>query len=319
MATVTALGYVGVYADDPTKWVMFGQNVLGLPLASAEGAPDPSRPIRLRLDERAYRIEVFPAAEDGVGSPQGGGAGVVAHVGWECASEADWHGVLEQVGKAGIDAVMAPPEECRRQQVRGLAHVTDPAGYHLHLYYGQSLGPLPIRPTRPMTGFVTGAQGLGHVVLRVDDLAAATEFYCEVLGLRPTDYWSGVLAFLRCNRRHHSLALAEGDGGPLLFHMMLQVGSIDDVGLAQAACEEHGVQQTMTLGRHMNDRMLSFYMRTPSGFEIEYGCDPIEIDEASWSVREFPDRSIWGHRPLVPRSLRVSSDDVKEVKGAGGG
>ena len=34
-----------------------------------------------------------------------------------------------------------------------------------------------------------------------------------------------------------------------------------------------------TLGRHMNDQMLSFYMRTPGGFDVEFGCEGLEVDD----------------------------------------
>jgi 3,4-dihydroxy-9,10-secoandrosta-1,3,5(10)-triene-9,17-dione 4,5-dioxygenase len=41
----------------------------------------------------------------------------------------------------------------------------------------------------------------------------------------------------------------------------------------------------MTLGTHTDDRMTSFYLRTPSGFEIEYGCGGRFVDDASCASR----------------------------------
>ena len=35
------------------------------------------------------------------------------------------------------------------------------------------------------------------------------------------------------------------------------------------------VPVTATLGRHTNDRMVSFYVRTPAGFEVEFGFGAI--------------------------------------------
>ena len=40
----------------------------------------------------------------------------------------------------------------------------------------------------------------------------------------------------------------------------------------------------MTLGRHTNDLMTSFYVRTPSGFEIEYGTGGLVVDDDTWQV-----------------------------------
>jgi hypothetical protein len=54
----------------------------------------------------------------------------------------------------------------------------------------------------------------------------------------------------------------------------------------------------MSLGRHTNDLMTSFYVRTPSGFEIEYGYGGVLIeDEASWQVDTYDAISLWGHKP----------------------
>ena len=67
----------------------------------------------------------------------------------------------------------------------------------------------PFTPGRPMSGFVTGEQGLGHVVLIVPDLAAAEAFYTDVLGFRLSDSVEAGLSlrFLHCAghaARHHT-------------------------------------------------------------------------------------------------------------------
>ena len=51
----------------------------------------------------------------------------------------------------------------------------------------------------------------------------------------------------------------------------------------------------MTLGRHPNDRMVSFYVRSPSGFEIEYGWGALEVGE-EWTVTQYDAVSVWGHK-----------------------
>jgi 3,4-dihydroxy-9,10-secoandrosta-1,3,5(10)-triene-9,17-dione 4,5-dioxygenase len=51
-----------------------------------------------------------------------------------------------------------------------------------------------------------------------------------------------------------------------------------------------------TLGRHVNDKMLSFYMKTPSGFDVEFGCEGLQVeDDFSWIARESTAVSLWGH------------------------
>jgi 3,4-dihydroxy-9,10-secoandrosta-1,3,5(10)-triene-9,17-dione 4,5-dioxygenase len=41
--------------------------------------------------------------------------------------------------------------------------------------------------------------------------------------------------------------------------------------------------------------MLSFYMKTPSGFDIEFGCEGLEVDDDDWVARESTAVSLWGH------------------------
>jgi len=57
---------------------------------------------------------------------------------------------------------------------------------------------------------------------------------------------------------------------------------MDDVGATYDACTDKGVTITSTLGRHTNDRMTSFYMRTRSGFLVEYGHGGRLIDDERW-------------------------------------
>lgn len=106
---------------------------------------------------------------------------------------------------------------------------------------------------------------------------------------------------MRVNPRHHSMALgnrskAGGGSARRLGHFMVEVNDLDDVGLAQAASEVRGLNPGQ-LGRHTNDRMLSFYMTTPSGFRVEFGFGGLLIDDCEWTVREYSSTSVWGHGP----------------------
>jgi 3,4-dihydroxy-9,10-secoandrosta-1,3,5(10)-triene-9,17-dione 4,5-dioxygenase len=41
--------------------------------------------------------------------------------------------------------------------------------------------------------------------------------------------------------------------------------------------------------------MISFYMKTPSGFDLEYGYGGLQCDWERHSAFEFTRVSIWGH------------------------
>jgi Glyoxalase/Bleomycin resistance protein/Dioxygenase superfamily len=81
-----------------------------------------------------------------------------------------------------------------------------------------------------------------------------------------------------------------------LNHIMLQVASLDDVGCGLDRARDANVAISSSLGKHTNDRMVSFYMRTPSGFDIEYGCGGVEIDDATWQPVTYHATSFWGHK-----------------------
>jgi len=88
------------------------------------------------------------------------------------------------------------------------------------------------------------------------------------------------MVFLRCNPRHHSIAFQPRmpdlprSRDKRMWHFMLEVNSIDDVGAAldwRARRESRGLDPR----RHSNDQMVSIrcvhlHVDT-SGFEVEYG------------------------------------------------
>jgi 2,3-dihydroxybiphenyl 1,2-dioxygenase len=133
-------------------------------------------------------------------------------------------------------------------------------------------------------------------------------FYTELLGFRLSDRvvadvhgYKADIAFLHCNPRHHTIALGARDA-KRVHHFMLEARSVDDVGLAFDRALAAGCRIMHTLGRHPNDRMLSFYATTPSGFQFEYGWGARLVDDATWKP-EIHDRiSEWGHHP--PALLR---------------
>jgi extradiol dioxygenase len=105
------------------------------------------------------------------------------------------------------------------------------------------------------------------------------------------------LRFLHCNPRHHTVALATVHGMVGVHHLMLEVNDVDDVGRTLDLVNAHAIPVAMGLGRHTNDFMTSFYVRTPSGFEIEYGAGGRVIDDDNWEIETYDAMSIWGHKP----------------------
>jgi 3,4-dihydroxy-9,10-secoandrosta-1,3,5(10)-triene-9,17-dione 4,5-dioxygenase len=80
-----------------------------------------------------------------------------------------------------------------------------------------------------------------------------------------------------------------------IVHLMLEVENNDDVGLCLDRAIRRKVPMSATLGRHVNDKMLSFYMKTPGGFDVEFGCEGLEVADDTWVARESTAISLWGH------------------------
>jgi len=280
---VRSLGYVGVESPEAKRWEEFGPDLLGM--QSVDG--DAPGAVYLRWDDRHHRLAVHPGERDRL-----------RYLGWELCNDDDLADAVDEIRALGVEVQEGTDEECEERRVRRMVGFDDPAGIRHEIFYGQLSLPGQFRPGRAISGFVTGEQGLGHAVLAVPDLAAAEKFYKGVLGFKKSDeiYTFIDLSFFHCNPRHHTLAITEIPRVRGLHHIMVQVESLDDVGVAYDLCMANDVPMTMTLGRHPNDRMVSFYVRTPSGFEIEYGWGAIEVDDATWTVTQYDRPSIWGHK-----------------------
>jgi extradiol dioxygenase len=292
-AGIAALGYVGVQSPRAAEWQTFGPEVLGMPLAPATG----DAVIRLRMDERAYRLAIHPAEAD-----------ALAYVGWELPGAAELDEAFAALERAGANPRRGTPDEAAARQVTDLVHVEDPAGNHLELFHGAASGGA-FAPARPISGFKTGPLGLGHLVIGVGQaIDACRAFYLDVLGFRLSDAFESSflrMVFMRVNPRHHSLALGTQKVG--LHHIMIETNSIDDVGSTFDLCKARQVPLARALGRHSNDLMFSFYMETPSGFDVEYGWNGRLIDEAAWEPVVLSSTSLWGHEFLGERAKMMAA------------
>jgi 2,3-dihydroxybiphenyl 1,2-dioxygenase len=174
-------------------------------------------------------------------------------------------------------------------------------GLTFELTYGPAIVyASPFHPGRPISGFKTGDLGMGHIVLRSSNQEETVRLLTEALGFRLSDYVSSMV-FLHCNPRHHTIAIQPLNPNAQLkkmWHFMLETNSLDDVGLGFDAASRSETPPATTIGKHMNDHMVSYYVTTPSGFEVEYGWGGRLIDDSTWQVVRHVSGDIWGHRSL---------------------
>jgi 3,4-dihydroxy-9,10-secoandrosta-1,3,5(10)-triene-9,17-dione 4,5-dioxygenase len=292
------ISYLGLDVPDVEEWTTFATSVVGLMAAPAPPAGAEPGVVHLKADERQWRVALHRADAPGI-----------RYAGFEVGSEAAFAAACEELEASGVTWTRGAAEECAARDVRDLVWATDPSGVRVEVCWGPTLDGGFVSPAG-VPRFVTGALGFGHYVVLTPDLDASMDFYVRVLGLRLSDYvviGEGMsVQFLRCTPRHHSVALTAV--GPLsgVHHLAFEVEDIDQVGYALERATRAGHPVTATLGRHKNDRMLSFYMRSPAGFEVEIGCGGRLVDEETWVVNHFTGGDEWGHHGLTGESLSES-------------
>ncbi|MEU5841453.1 VOC family protein [Rhodococcus sp. NPDC047139] len=288
--TIHSLGYLRLTSVDVDAWTRFGTHVLGM---TAERSPQGG--VALRMDEHAVRLEIVPGESSGVSG-----------VGFEVENRAELDSLTATLQSRGIDVRTASSAECDARRVRDLRLLNDPFGIPLEFYSGPSLVHDPLE-TRHVREFVTGDLGMGHVVFGGPQADEALEFYRDALGFVDRNTMRAMgpdgrrgderITFLGCNRRHHTVALMKRPAPAQLIHFMVEVGSIDDVGRAYDRALASGIPQRLTLGRHSNDGMISFYSMTPDGFTVEVGCEG-RLIEPGTPTYETTATSYWGHRKV---------------------
>jgi 3,4-dihydroxy-9,10-secoandrosta-1,3,5(10)-triene-9,17-dione 4,5-dioxygenase len=289
---IRSMGYARVASTDLEQWKHFATKVLGL----AEGRGPNADNLYFRIDEVSARLVVFPAEVD-----------ELSCVGWELADHPALQEAREHLSKVGIEFEEGTEEELAERRVQELVRFTDPFDNVFELFHGITYESRPV-VTPYAASFVTGDQGMGHVVIPVSDDVEALRFYTDVLGFRLRDSMSmpgefvgkepGTkvwLRFLGVNPRHHSLAFLPMPNPSKCVHIMLEVDKLDDVGRALERVRKHKAPLSATLGRHMNDQMVSFYVRSPGGFDVEFGTEGLQVDDARWVARESTAVSYWGH------------------------
>jgi 2,3-dihydroxybiphenyl 1,2-dioxygenase len=303
--TLQALGYVGFGSSDLDDWRQFGTGLVGL-----QAVERSSSLLAFRMDDRKQRIVIDRSLGEGE-----------RFFGWEVADAAALDALAAKLETAQVEVTSEPGTLADNRRVKRLISFRDPAGNRLEAFYGAEIDDTPFLPGRSISGFRTGPLGLGHAVLTVENIDAMMPFYVDVLGFQLSDYMQKPFRafFFHINARHHSLALIEtGRNG--MHHLMVELFSLDDVGQCYDIALGQQDRVNVTLGRHTNDFMTSFYARTPSSFMVECGWGGREIEPRTWQPFELMDGpSLWGHeRVWLPPADREVAREMRMRAAAAG-
>ncbi|MDN3028326.1 VOC family protein [Streptomyces sp. S.PB5] len=319
------LGYVVIETNRFADWRRFGADAIGMHHDVL------SRDLmRFRLDGQECRFLLRRGpAED------------VVATGWHIDDHTAFEQIESRIRAHGVPLTVGTDEEAALRGVERLLRFPGPKGITQEIYTTPVTSAEPLRMLA--SGFVTGDLGMGHIALTSTRPTQIRGYFNTVFDARLTDYIdetiSGVklkIRFLRVNERHHSVAVVGTRGLSLdpvrtrVQHLNIQAANLDDVAQSYQRVHELGFGMALSVGQHTNDKELSYYARTPSGFEWEVGWNPIVIDETTWEPTTHQGISIWGHLPvgqtivnklnqfrLGARSLARPEDTVPALSGAG--
>jgi 3,4-dihydroxy-9,10-secoandrosta-1,3,5(10)-triene-9,17-dione 4,5-dioxygenase len=283
---ILSLGYLRLEATDLDAWKKFAGDFLGMMPVHADG----DKSLRYRMDHYPARLVVSPGPE-----------ARAAAIGYEVLNERDLKRMVTAVEDAGIKVTQGSDEEADERRVTGFVSFEDPGGNPLELFYGPILDHKPaVLPT--VSSFVTGEQGMGHVICGVENAPEVKDFYVDVLGFYERNTMGGrkkTTWFLSPNERHHTFGLTSIPGRGRLIHIMVEAASFDDVGLAMDRRDELGIPPMMSLGKHTNDEMTSFYVYSPELYAVEFGYGGLRVN-GEQPTYEITAGQHWGHKMSPP-------------------
>jgi 2,3-dihydroxybiphenyl 1,2-dioxygenase len=295
---VQALGYVGVGATDLTDWTEFATNWLGMQMVERGNACR-----AFRMDDRKQRLVVDRSLADGE-----------RYFGFEVADASALDALAARLEAHGVAVRREPATLADQRCVRALISFADPGGNRLEAFWGAVVADEAFRPGRNISGFRTGPLGMGHAVFHVKNIDDLFGFYHDVLGFGVSDYILTPFRayFMHVNPRHHTVALIE-TGKQDLHHLMLELYSLDDVGQGYDIALGEPERIATTLGRHPNDCVTSYYLKSPSGFMLEYGWGGKEVTPGNWQATEVTvGPSLWGHdRTWLPDDQRAKAREMR--------
>ncbi len=294
---IKALSYVVVHTPHLAEWLKMSGEHIGMQVEVVQ----PGKCARLRVDEKAQRLLL----ETVDGEPS-------MTMGLEAVDAAAFAQARQALQEAGYEVAPGSHEECELRAVQDMFHFSDPDGCRVEVAVGLQDAALPFVPGRPLGGFRTGDMGLGHVAFITPKFEEMCHLYKEVLQFRVSDYTQVPfrVEFLHINPRHHTIGIAHTGGPRKLYHLMLEYNDFDDLGRAHDMALETPDAIGVTLGRHLNDHVTSFYLKNPDGWMLELGWAARTIGP-DWQVEELSGMSLWGHdRTWLPADKREHARQI---------
>lgn len=294
---IQALGYIIVETPHLDAWIEQSHHHVGLQVVEVEAG----QRVRLRADEKIQRFVVTK-----IDGPATMG------MGFEVSDAAELRRISQVLEQEGYAVSQGAAEELSFRGVTDMVFFHDPDGVRIEVCYGLAVADTAFMPGRPIGGFRTGDMGLGHVALITEHFDKLSHLYRSIFGFKVSDHTFAPfrVEFLHCNPRHHTIGIAHTGTPAKIYHLMLEYNDFDDVGRAYDMALTDPNCIGVTLGRHINDHAISFYLKNPDGWMFELGWATRTVGP-DWEAEELEGMSLWGHdRTWLPDDKREEARQI---------
>ena len=160
---IKALSYIGVNSDKFEDWSYYSQKNLGMQLVDrGKGI------LSFRMDDQKQRLTITGDKGDNLG-----------FLGWEVENKDDLRSIASKLEENKIKVTQGKSSLTDQRFVEDLIFFNDPQGNRIELVYNPMNDTDPFKPGRPISGFKTGALGMGHAVVHVKKIDDLIPFYTE--------------------------------------------------------------------------------------------------------------------------------------------
>lgn len=179
--------------------------------------------------------------------------------------------IAASVAKAG-GKLLAPPHELTKDPAGGIGlKFQDPHGRTFQVVHGDARRAESARvQDRPVR--------LTHVVLNSHAVDETQAFLQRALGFRLADR-TGIMAFMNCDRDHHTIAIGISDNDALN-HIAFLMPDFESVMRGGGRMKDAGFPIRWGPGRHGPGNNLFNYFIDPFGIVIEYTAEVEQIDDS---------------------------------------
>jgi|SRR5690554_1589800 len=294
---VKYLSYIVVTTPELDAWMKQAAGHVGMQVEVVEAG----QRVRLRVDEKIQRFVITSSNE-----------AATMGMGFEVDNSDDLKALASRLTEEGYQVEQGTSEEIDFRGVADMLHFTDADGVRIEVCHGLKNAGTEFVAGRPIGGFRTGDMGLDHVALITEHFDQVSYMYREIFGFKLSDHTQAPfrVEFLHCNPRHHTIGLAHTGGPAKIYHLMLEYNDFDDVGRAYDMALENPDCIGVTLGRHINDHVTSFYLKNPDGWMLELGWASRTVGP-DWEPEELEGMSLWGHdRTWLPDAKREEARQI---------